>query len=184
MKDKIYERIDLLRNREDELDGDALRLFNAFCDSVYKGNDSFLETLFRFLDPKATGFEELYSGTFSAFIHFLLDDEYASVFFSYLRLEETNTCGRFPFIMPSRSGRPILHSPYLEIAITNFFYLNAYQWGEQQLFGGASSIENLGWMLVEWMAGRINQGGKEITDSLLNSLSDGNWVDDWHPCFL
>lgn len=39
----------------------------------------FLETLFSFLDPKATSFEELYSGTFSSFIHFLLDDEYASV---------------------------------------------------------------------------------------------------------
>ena len=184
MKDKIYERIDLLRNREAEIDGEVLRLFNAFCDSVYKGNDSFLETLFSFLDPKATSFEELYSGTFSSFIHFLLDDEYASVFFSYLRLEETNTCGRFPVIMPSRSGRPVLHFPYLEIAITNFFHLNAYQWSEQQLFADESSIEDLGWMIIEWMAGRINQGGKEITDSLLNSLSDGSWVDDWHPCFL
>jgi hypothetical protein len=52
MKDKVYERIDLLRNREAELDGEVLRLFNAFCDSVYKDNDSFLETLFSFLDPK------------------------------------------------------------------------------------------------------------------------------------
>ena len=43
MKDKIYERIDLLRNREAELDDEALKLFNAFCDSVYKDNDSFLE---------------------------------------------------------------------------------------------------------------------------------------------
>ena len=183
-KDKIYERIDLLRNREAELDDEVLKLFNAFCDSVYKDNDSFLEALFRFFDPNAMSFEELYSGTFSSFIHFLLDDEYASVFFSYLHLEETNTCSRFPMIMPSRSGRPILHFTYLEIAITNFFYLNAYQWSEQQLFADKSFEENLGWMIMEWMAGRINQGGKEFSDSLLTSLSDGSWAENWHPCFL
>ena len=184
MKDKIYERIDLLRNREAELDDEALKLFNAFCDSVYKDNDSFLEALFRFFDPTAFSFNGLYSGTFSSFIHFLLDDEYASVFFSYLRLEETNTCARFPLIMPSRSGRPILHSTYLQIAITNFFYLNAYGWSEHKLFADESSENEFGWMGLEWLAGRISQSGQEIIDSLLHSLSDGSWVDKWHTSYL
>ena len=184
MKDKIYERIDLLRNREAELDDEALKLFNAFCDSVYKDNDSFLEALFRFFDPTAFSFNGLYSGTFSSFIHFLLDDEYASVFFSYLRLEETNTCARFPLIMPSRSGRPILHFVYLQIAITNFFYLNAYGWSEQKLFADESSENEFGWMGLEWLAGRISQSGQEIIDSLLHSLSDGSWVDKWHTSYL
>ena len=184
MKDKIYERIDLLRNREAELDDEALKLFNAFCDSAYKDNDSFLEALFRFFDPTEMSFDGLYSGTFCSFIHFLLDDEYASVFFSYLRLEETNTCARFPLIMPSRSGRPILHSTYLQIAITNFFYLNAYGWSEHKLFADESSENEFGWMGLEWLAGRISQSGQEIIDSLLHSLSDGSWVDKWHTSYL
>ena len=187
MEDKVYERIDLLRSRTLELDNEALELFNAFCDTILGRNDKFLEVLFRILDPTTIGFEKLYDGVFSSFIHFILDEEFASVFFSYLRLEENCSCARYPFIKPLRNRRPVVHVGYISIAITHFFYLNAYEWSEHQLFVDESSEENsvsTELDITEWLAGQININNQQIVDCLLLSLKDGSWTDRWRTSFL
>ncbi len=186
MEDKVNERIDLLRSRIMELDNEAQELFNAFCDTVLGRDDNFMEVLFRVLDPTTTGFEKLYDGVFSSFIHFILDEAYTSVFFSYLRLEENSSCARFPLIKPLRSLRPVVHVN-ISIAITHFFYLNAYGWNERQLFVDEPSEEDCVSTeldITEWLAGQISQNNQQIVDSLLLTLEDGSWPDRWRVSFL
>ena len=112
-KDKIYERIAMLKSRKAELDSETLKLFNAFCDTNCGEDDGFIDVLFPILAPTKIGFEDLYGGVFSSFIHFILDDEYASIFYSYLHLEENSSYVRYPLIKPMRNKRPVVHAIYI-----------------------------------------------------------------------
>ena len=186
-KDKIYERIAMLKSRKAELDSETLKLFNAFCDTNCGEDDGFIDVLFPILAPTKIGFEDLYEGVFSSFIHFILDDEYASIFYSYLHLEENSSCVRYPLIKPMRNKRPVVHAIYINIAITNFFYLNAYGWSERQLFIDESSKETSALpelSATEWLAGRIYQNDQQIIDRLFQSLIDGSWTERWRTYFL
>ena len=86
-----------------------------------------------------------------------------------------------------RNKRPVVHAIYINIAITNFFYLNAYGWSERQLFIDESSKEISALpelSATEWLAGRIYQNDQQIIDSLFQSLIDGSWTERWRTYFL
>lgn len=131
----------------------------------------------------------LFDGKFNKLLHYILGDEYASLFQTYLKLK-----ARCPYInenshQSQRSVNPMLHYSHVMEVLIQFIKLRAIGFSDQLILNGGSDPKEIeaykdAMDCQYWMAAKIEQGDETVINYLHNALTDNSNTNHLHRAYF
>lgn len=175
----------LLKNKA-SLDQETAKLFDVFM--KYFNMDSRYDTFSEILEPcisttiqeeNIQSVADLFDGKLNKVLIYILGDEYATLFHTYLKLK-----AHCPYTIgysrrSQRSVSPLLHLSHVIDALTQFLKLRATGFSETAILNGGNSPQEIesykdAMNCQYWMAAQIAQGNETVIDYLHNVLTSEN----------
>lgn len=183
---RIIPYVDKLIKNKKKLDKETAVLFDVFIQ--YLDMDTRYGTYGEQLEPCITeiireesirNVAHLFDGKLNKLLLYLLGDEYAGLFHTYLKIKARcpYTCGYSR--RSQRSVDPTLHLNHVTDALTQFLKLRATGFNEQTILNGGRTPEEIetikdAMSCQSWMAAQIAEGNATVIEYLQNVLTSEN----------
>ena len=183
---RIIPYVDKLIKNKKKLDKETAVLFDVFIQ--YLDMDTRYGTYGEQLEPCITeiireesirNVAHLFDGKLNKLLLYLLGDEYAGLFHTYLKIKARcpYTCGYSR--RSQRSVDPTLHLNHVTDALTQFLKLRATGFNEQAILNGGRTPEEIetikdAMSCQSWMAAQIAEGNATVIEYLQNVLTSEN----------
>lgn len=183
---RIAPYLERLTKKRTGLDKETMTLLDVFMQ--YFNMDTRYGTYSDKLEPciihiiqeeKIKSVANLFDGKLNKVLHYLLGDEYASLFHTYLKLK-----ARCPYThgysrRSQRSANPLLHFNHIIDALTEFLKLRATGFSEQAILNGGNTPEEIetykdAMNCQNWMAAQTAEGNQTVIEYLNNVLTSEN----------
>ena len=185
---RIAPYLERLTKKRTSLDKETMTLLDVFMQ--YFNMDTRYGTYSDKLEPciihiiqeeKIKSVANLFDGKLNKVLRYLLGDEYANLFHTYLKLK-----ARCPYThgysrRSQRSANPLLHFSHIIDALTEFLKLRATGFSEQAILNGGNTPEEIetykdAMNCQNWMAAQIAEGNQTVIEYLNNVLTSENIV--------
>ena len=182
---RIAPYLERLTKKRTSLDKETMTLLDVFMQ--YFNMDTRYGTYSDKLEPciihiiqeeKIKSVANLFDGKLNKVLRYLLGDEYANLFHTYLKLK-----ARCPYThgysrRSQRSANPLLHFSHIIDALTEFLKLRATGFSEQAILNGGNTPEEIetykdAMNCQNWMAAQIAEGNQTVIEYLNNVLTSG-----------
>lgn len=183
---RIAPYLERLTKKRTSLDKETMTLLDVFMQ--YFNMDTRYGTYSDKLEPciihiiqeeKIKSVANLFDGKLNKVLRYLLGDEYANLFHTYLKLK-----ARCPYThgysrRSQRSVNPLLHFSHIIDALTEFLKLRATGFSEQAILNGGNTPEEIetykdAMNCQNWMAAQIAEGNQTVIEYLNNVLTSEN----------
>ena len=183
---RIAPYLERLTKKRTSLDKETMTLLDVFMQ--YFNMDTRYGTYSDKLEPciihiiqeeKIKSVANLFDGKLNKVLRYLLGDEYANLFHTYLKLK-----ARCPYThgysrRSQRSANPLLHFSHIIDALTEFLKLRATGFSEQAILNGGNTPEEIetykdAMNCQNWMAAQIAEGNQTVIEYLNNVLTSEN----------
>lgn len=183
---RIAPYLERLTKKRTSLDKETMTLLDVFMQ--YFNMDTRYGTYSDKLEPciihiiqeeKIKSVANLFDGKLNKVLRYLLGDEYANLFHTYLKLK-----ARCPYThgysrRSQRSANPLLHFSHIIDALTEFLKLRATGFSEQAILNGGNTPEEIetykdAMNCQNWMAAQIAEGNQTVIEHLNNVLTSEN----------
>ena len=180
---RIAPYLERLTKKRTSLDKETMTLLDVFMQ--YFNMDTRYGTYSDKLEPciihiiqeeKIKSVANLFDGKLNKVLRYLLGDEYANLFHTYLKLK-----ARCPYThgysrRSQRSANPLLHFSHIIDALTEFLKLRATGFSEQAILNGGNTPEEIetykdAMNCQNWMAAQIAEGNQTVIEYLNNVLT-------------
>ena len=183
---RIAPYLERLTKKRTSLDKETMALLDVFMqyfnmDTRYGAYSDKLEpcVIYIIQKEKIRSVVHLFDGKLDKLLHYLLGDEYAHLFHTYLKLK-----ARCPFThgyscRSQRSANPLPHFNHIIDALTEFLKLRATGFCEQAILNGGNTPEEIerykdAMSCPNWMAAQIAEGNQTVIEHLNNALTSEN----------
>ena len=183
---RIAPYLERLTKKRTSLDKETMTLLDVFMQ--YFNMDTRYGTYSDKLEPciihiiqeeKIKSVANLFDGKLNKVLRYLLGDEYANLFHTYLKLK-----ARCPYThgysrRSQRSANPLLHFSHIIDALTEFLKLRVTGFSEQAILNGGNTPEEIetykdAMNCQNWMAAQIAEGNQTVIEYLNNVLTSEN----------
>ena len=185
---RIAPYLERLTKKRTSLDKETMALLDVFMqyfnmDTRYGAYSDKLEPCIIYIiqEEKIKSVANLFDGKLNKLLHYLLGDEYAHLFHTYLKLK-----ARCPYThgysrRSQRSANPLLHIGHVIDALTQFLKLRATGFTDQAILNGGNTPEEIeaykdSMNCQNWMAAQIAEGNQTVIEYLNNVLTSENIV--------
>ena len=183
---RIAPYLERLTKKRTSLDKETMALLDVFMqyfnmDTRYGAYSDKLEPCIIYIiqEEKIKSVANLFDGKLNKLLHYLLGDEYAHLFHTYLKLK-----ARCPYThgysrRSQRSANPLLHIGHVIDALTQFLKLRATGFTDQAILNGGNTPEEIeaykdSMNCQNWMAAQIAEGNQTVIEYLNNVLTSEN----------
>ena len=183
---RIAPYLERLTKKRTSLDKETMALLDVFMqyfnmDTRYGAYSDKLEPCIIYIiqEEKIKSVANLFDGKLNKLLHYLLGDEYAHLFHTYLKLK-----ARCPYThgysrRSQRSANPLLHIGHVIDALTQFLKLRATGFTVQAILNGGNTPEEIeaykdSMNCQNWMAAQIAEGNQTVIEYLNNVLTSEN----------
>ena len=185
---RIAPYLERLTKKRTSLDKETMALLDVFMqyfnmDTRYGAYSDKLEPCIIYIiqEEKIKSVANLFDGKLNKLLRYLLGDEYAHLFHTYLKLK-----ARCPYThgysrRSQRSANPLLHIGHVIDALTQFLKLRATGFTDQAILNGGNTPEEIeaykdSMNCQNWMAAQIAEGNQTVIEYLNNVLTSENIV--------
>ena len=185
---RIAPYLERLTKKRTSLDKETMALLDVFMqyfnmDTRYGAYSDKLEPCIIYIiqEEKIKSVANLFDGKLNKLLRYLLGDEYAHLFHTYLKLK-----ARCPYThgysrRSQRSANPLLHIGHVIDALTQFLKLRATGFTVQAILNGGNTPEEIEAYMdsmncQNWMAAQIAEGNETVIEYLNNVLTSENIV--------
>ena len=183
---RIAPYLERLTKKRTSLDKETMALLDVFMqyfnmDTRYGAYSDKLEPCIIYIiqEEKIKSVANLFDGKLNKLLRYLLGDEYAHLFHTYLKLK-----ARCPYThgysrRSQRSANPLLHIGHVIDALTQFLKLRATGFTDQAILNGGNTPEEIeaykdSMNCQNWMAAQIAEGNQTVIEYLNNVLTSEN----------
>ena len=183
---RIAPYLERLTKKRTSLDKETMALLDVFMqyfnmDTRYGAYSDKLEPCIIYIiqEEKIKSVANLFDGKLNKLLRYLLGDEYAHLFHTYLKLK-----ARCPYThgysrRSQRSANPLLHIGHVIDALTQFLKLRATGFTVQAILNGGNTPEEIeaykdSMNCQNWMAAQIAEGNQTVIEYLNNVLTSEN----------
>ena len=180
---RIAPYLERLTKKRTSLDKETMALLDVFMqyfnmDTRYGAYSDKLEPCIIYIiqEEKIKSVANLFDGKLNKLLRYLLGDEYAHLFHTYLKLK-----ARCPYThgysrRSQRSANPLLHIGHVIDALTQFLKLRATGFTVQAILNGGNTPEEIeaykdSMNCQNWMAAQIAEGNQTVIEYLNNVLT-------------
>ena len=183
---RILPYLEKLTKKKSSLDKETRTLFDIFM--LYFDMDTRYGTYSDKLEPciisiikeeKIKSVANLFDGKLNKLLHYLLGDEYAHLFHTYLKLKAHCPYTQGYSRRSQRAVNPYLHFSHVIDALTQFLKLRATGFTDQVILNGGNTPEEIEaykdcMSCEDWIAAQIAEGDQTVIDYLHNVLTSEN----------
>lgn len=183
---RVLPYLERLTKKKSNLDKETAALFDIFM--LYFNMDTRYGTYSDKLEPciisiikeeSIKSVANLFDGKLSKLLRYILGDEYARLFYTYLKLKVHCPYTQGYSRRSQRAANPYLHSNHVIDALTQFLKLRATGFTEQAILNGGNTPEEIEaykdcMSCEDWTAAQIAEGNQTVIEYLHNVLTSEN----------
>ena len=183
---RIAPYLERLTKKRTSLDKETMALLDVFMqyfnmDTRYGAYSDKLEPCIIYIiqEEKIKSVANLFDGKLNKLLRYLLGDEYAHLFHTYLKLKAQCPYTHGYSRRSQRSAKPLLHIGHVIDALTQFLKLRATGFTDQAILNGGNTPEEIeaykdSMNCQNWMAAQIAEGNQTVIEYLNNVLTSEN----------
>ena len=183
---RIAPYLERLTKKRTSLDKETMALLDVFMqyfnmDTRYGAYSDKLEPCIIYIiqEEKIKSVANLFDGKLNKLLRYLLGDEYAHLFHTYLKLKAQCPYTHGYSRRSQRSANPLLHIGHVIDALTQFLKLRATGFTDQAILNGGNTPEEIeaykdSMNCQNWMAAQIAEGNQTVIEYLNNVLTSEN----------